>query len=334
MREPSTLFIYASLIFILFFDLWVENSEQAKSFFGIWIRPFIDQPKFSLVWTILIVIGVIVLFKNKFDIIEKEKADLEKMLESEIGILIMANKELNHYRLQDNLMMILNRFVQQNPYVNATQWYHYVENNHQGQTKIKLNFEYGFVGEEVNLNAIQQLYYHCDTSIIREFRKAKRLYTEEGNADLLVNFVIRVHKIIAKKSEDLLTQEDSVLCSLMVLSFEILEKDFGLVFDGFNVDTIQELIDSNRTGILRAALMENEFYSFTHSRENEKLNRQYIARLLKVRDENIIFTIVLDSSILDEIEYEKIMLNISTNFENLLKELERMYNRSNEGSGD
>ncbi len=80
--------------------------------------------------------------------------------------------------------------------------------------------------------------------------------------------------------------------------------------------------------------MEDEYYSFTHTRDNEKFNRQYIARLVKIRDENVVFTIVLDSSILDEQEYKKIMLNIATDFESLLKNLERMYNRSSKGEGD
>jgi hypothetical protein len=337
MKKSTMLYIYTSLLFILFFDLWVENSEQATNFFGIWIKPFIDEPKFSLVWTVLAVVTLVVLFKYILDAKEEEKKELEKTLESEMAILVMANKELNRYRLQDNLMMILNRFVQQNSYVSAVQWYHYIENNFQGQIKFKLNFQYGSVVEEVNLNAVQQIYYQCHTSTLKKFRKAKRIYTEEGNPDLLVDFIIDVHNKITNKREDLLTQEDAVLCSLMVLAFEILEKDFGLVFEEFSgsdTERFQKLIDNNRTGILRAALMEDEYYSFTHTRENEKFNRQYIARLVKVNDESIIFTIVLDSSILEEEEYETIMFNIATNFENLLKGLEEMYNRSNEGAGE
>lgn len=336
MKKTTILYIYSGLLFILFFDLWVENSEQASNFFGIWIKPFIDEPKFSLVWSVLAIVAIVVLFKYILDAREEEKKDLEKTLESEMGILIMANKELAGYRLQDNLMSILNRFVQQNSYVNAAQWYQYIENNHQGETKIKLNFQYGSVAEEVNLNAIQQLYYYCNTSTLRKFREVKKAYTN-GDADPLVGFIIDVHNSIAYKSEESLTQEDAVLCSLMVLSFEILERDFGIVFEDFsgsNADKFQKLIDDNRTGIFRAALMEDEYYSFTHTRDNEKFNRQYIARLVKIRDENVVFTIVLDSSILDEPEYKKIMLDIATDFESLLKDLERMYNRSSKGEGD
>ncbi|RYG71355.1 hypothetical protein EU245_14370 [Lentibacillus lipolyticus] len=336
MKKSTMLYIYSGLLFILFFDLWVENSEQASNFFGNWIKPFIDEPKFSLVWSVLAIVAIVVLFKYILDAKEEEKKELEKTLESEMGILIMANKELNSYRLQDNLMSILNRFVQRYSYVNAAQWYQYVENNHQGQTKIKLNFQYGAEAEEVNLNAIQQLYYYCNISTLREFREVKEAYTN-GDADPLVDFIIDVHNRIAHKSEESLTQEDAVLCSLMLLSFEILERDFGIVFEDFtesNVDKFQRLIDDNRTGIFRAALMEDEYYSFTHTRDNQKFNRQYIGRLLKIGDQNIVFTIVLDSSILDEPKYKEIMLNIATDFESLLKDLEKMYNKSREGEGD
>lgn len=336
MKKSTMIYIYSSLLFILFFDLWVEYSEQASNFFGSWIRPLIDQPSFSLVWTILIIVALIVLFKYISDAKEEEKMNLEKTLESEMGILVMANRELNSYRLQDNLTSILNRFVQQNSYVNAAQWYHYVENNYQGQTKIKLNFKYGSVAEEVNLNAIQQLYYHCNTSTLREFRKAKKAYVN-GTPDQLVNFIIDIYKRIVSKNKKSLTQEDAVLCSLMLLSFEMLEKDFGIIyenFSGLDTDQFKNIIANNRTGILRAALMEDEYYSFTHTRENEKFNRQYIARLIKIRDENIVFTIALDPSILDETEYEESMLDIATEFENLLKELESMYNRRSRGEDD
>ncbi|WP_033827773.1 hypothetical protein [Bacillus andreraoultii] len=335
--KKSSIYIYASLLFILFFDLWVENSEQAKKFFGFWIEPLVDEPKFSVVWTILIIVAIIIYFKNKIDEKEEDRRELEKTLESEMAILVMANKELNKYRLQDNLMIILNKFVQQNAYVNAVQWYHYEENNIHGQTKFKLNYQYGSVVEEVNLNAVQQIYYQCDTSTLKEFRKAKRIYNIEGNPELLVEFIIKVYNMIANKKDNMLTQKDAVLCSLMIISFEIIEKDYGLVFEEFsgpNARKFQKLIDNNRIGILRAALMEDEYYSFTHTRENEKFNRQYISRLVKAGDESVVFTIVLDSSILEEEKYESLMLNIAMDFEKLLKNLEKLYNRNNEGAGE
>jgi len=337
LRKSTILYIYASLLFILFFDLWVENSEQAQKFFGVWIKPFVDEPKFSVVWTVLLIVALVVLFKYILDVKDEEKKELEKTLESEMAILVMANKELNRYRFQDNLMAILDRFVQKNPYVSAVQWYHYTEKNLHGQTKFKLNFQYGFVVEEVNLNAVQQIYYSCNTSTLKAFRTAKKIYTQEGNPNQLVDFIINIHNNIANKKEDLLSQEDIVLCSLMVLAIEILEKDFDLVFDDFfgsDAEMFRKILSNNRTGILRAALMEDEFYSFTHTRENEKVNRQYIARLVRIKDDSVVFTIVLDSSILEEEEYETIMFKIATDFENLLKGLETLYNKGKERAGE
>lgn len=289
--KRSSLLIYSSLLFILFFNLWVEYSQQAKDFYGSLISPYIDEPNFSVVWTLLIVVAMVIIFRDKLDKKEQERSDLQKTLDSEMGILIIANKELNRYRLQDNLINILNMFVQKNAYVSATQWYSYIENNYQGKTKFKLNFQDGVVAEEVNLNAIQQLYYCCNSSVLREFRKVTQIYKEKSNPDPLVDFVIHAFQEINGKPEEELSQEDAVLCSLMLLASEILEKDFDLVFEDFvgsATEKFQKLIDSNRTGILRAGLMENEFYSFTHTKENEKLNRQYIARLVKIRDENLI----------------------------------------------
>src|SRR5699024_12321605 len=78
MKKSTILYIYSGLLFILFFDLWVENSEQASNFFGIWIKPFIDEPKFSLVWSVLAIDAMVVLFKYILDAREEEKRDLEK----------------------------------------------------------------------------------------------------------------------------------------------------------------------------------------------------------------------------------------------------------------
>src|SRR5699024_12215057 len=113
--------------------------------------------------------------------------------------------------------------------------------------------------EGLYLNAVHQLYYQCSTSTMNKFRKAKQSYTEDSNPDQLVDFIIEVHNEITLKDE--LTKEDAILCSLMLLSFEILEKDFGLVFEdfyGLNIGRFQELIDNNRTGLLIAALMEDK----------------------------------------------------------------------------
>lgn len=333
--KKSTLFyVLMSLVFLFFLSLWTEHSDQAQDFYNNWIEPYVDLPKFSIVWTVLLLAGGIVIHKFIMDNKEEEKLNLEKVLDSEMQILVMANRELNHYRLQDNLMMILNRFIEQNPYVNAAQWYHSRESKHQNKTNFKVSFQYGAVAEDVVVNAVQQIYYHCPTSTLRKFRKAKRIYTDADNPDLLVDFIIEIYETIMLK-QDPLTKEDAFLCSLMLLSSEIIEKNYDLVFDDiYREKKIQDVLNENRTGLLRAALMEDEYYSFTHTRENEKNNRQYLARLIKVREEHIIFTIVLDSSILDEEDYEQMMLDITKSFEKLLKGLELGYNNGKKVRGD
>lgn len=327
--KRSSIFIYLALLFILLFDLWVENSKEAQSFYGNLVKPILDEPKFSVVWTILIIVALIIGFRESLVNLEQEKDELKKVLDSEMAILIMANKELNQYRLQDNLIMIMERFVRRHSFVSAVQWYSYNENNHQGNTNFKFNYQYGSVVEDVNLNAIQQIYYQCDSVMIRDFRNAKDSYNRNKNPEKLLDFIIDMYHQIITKDESVLTQEDAVLSSFITLGLELLERDYDLVFDDFldyDKEKFERLLNNNRTGILRAALMENEFYSFTHTRENEKLNRQYIARLVKVREEDKIFTIVLDSSILDEKNYHEKLLNIAKDFENLLIELEAMYN--------
>ncbi|WP_121615788.1 hypothetical protein [Virgibacillus halodenitrificans] len=330
----NSLWIYLTLLFILIFDIWVENSNQAKSLFGNFIEPVTDKPQFSIVWTVLIVIGLIVAHINQRRRLEDEKKELEEKLESEMDILIMANQELSKYRLQDTLSSILANFVARHPYVLAVQTYWYEEKNIQGNTMLRLNFNNGYVAPGVNVNSIQQLIYHCDIEKLREFRIAKSNFEKDGSSFMLVSFIINTYEELKNKKEEDFTEEDTILCSLMFLSLEIIEKEFNLVRTNFieedHEEKLNKLIDLNRTGLIRGAIVGDGFYSFTHTRENQKLNRQYLARLVELRKQKTLFSIVLDSSILND-EYDDILNYLAEDFIELLNELEIMYNNIKKG---
>ena len=80
--------------------------------------------------------------------------------------------------------------------------------------------------------------------------------------------------------------------------------------------------------------MNDHFYTFTHTRENEKHNRQYLTRLVNIRNEDTLFLIALDACILEDNEYDNIMSHIGKEFEALLKDVEKLYNRGKERVGD
>jgi hypothetical protein len=335
--KKNSLLIYLTLLFVLFFDLWVENSEQAQAFFGNWIEPITDEPKFSVVWTVLLIIAFYIGFRDKLHKVEEDRDQLQQRLNSEMEILVMANLELNKYRLQENLVAIFDRFVAKNSYVLAVQFYYYQEKNLQGKVTFKLNYSNGSAAAQVNVNAIQQLTYEGNLGVIKSFRKAKTNFKEHGSPFDLVDFVIQTYHDLKETAKDEYSKEDALACSLMFLALEILEREYELSPSEFLMEDegkLNNLIDNHRTGLLRAAIMNDDFYSFTHTKDNDKFNRQYIARLVELRNEKTLFSIVLDNSILEDEDYEEILKEIADEFEILLIELESMYNDNRERLGD
>jgi len=329
-------YLILSLVFILIFDIWVENSSQAQLFYENWLKPLIDERKISIVWLLLPLVVFIILFRFGLNRKDEEIIDLRTKLESEMEILIHANTELSSYRLQDNLSKLLDQFGKQYPYVIAVQLYHFSEQNLNRNTIFKVKFIDGTVVEDVNINAIHQLYYRSKSSFIREFRNAKRMLIEEDDPTLLLDFVLETYSMLREKTKSSMNEEDACLCSLMVLGLEMLERDYQLGIEslGNGEEKFESLLNDYRTGLLRGALMNDAFYTFTHTRDNEKLNRQYLTRLVKVRNEETLFLMALDASILDDFGYDNIMVDIGNGFESLLIDLENVYNRTIERVGD
>ncbi|MFZ3577618.1 hypothetical protein [Virgibacillus sp. DJP39] len=289
-----------------------------------------------MVWLLLPGVVFIILFRFWLNSKDEEIKVLRTKLESEMEILVHSNTELSSYRLQDNLSKLLDQFVNKYPYVIAVQLYHFSEQNLNRNTIFKVNFIEGTVVEDVNINAIHQLYYKSKSRYIREFRNANRMLITEENPNYLLDFVLDTYSMLSKKPKSSMNEEDACLCSLMVLGLEILEKDYQLGIEslGNEEEKFDYLLNDYRTGLLRGALMNDAFYTFTHTRENEKLNRQYLTRLVKVRNEETLFLIALDASVLDDEGYDNIMVDIGDGFESLLIDLENVYNRTIERVGD
>ncbi|MFZ3578038.1 hypothetical protein [Virgibacillus sp. DJP39] len=255
-------YIILSLVFILTFDLWVENSNQAQLFYGNWLKPLIDERKISMVWLLLLGVFFIILFRFWLIRKDEEIKVLRTKLESEMEILVQANTELSSYRLQDNLSKLLDQFVKKYPYVIAVQLYHFFEQNLNRNTIFKVNFIDGTVVEDVNINAIHQLYYKSKSRYIREFRKANRMLLKEENPNFLLDFVLDTYSMLSEKPKSSMNEEDACLCSLMVLGLELLEKDYQLGIEslGNGEEKFDSLLNDYRTGLLRGALMNDAFY--------------------------------------------------------------------------
>ncbi|GEL77032.1 hypothetical protein [Tenuibacillus multivorans] len=168
------------------------------------------------------------------------------------------------------------------------------------------------------------------------FNRAREKFLSDDDPNELLEFALDTYDYLNSKDSNSYSKEDATLCSLMYLALEILEKDFEIGVENIGVKEkeLNKLMNQYRTGILRGGIIKEGFYTFTHTKENAKYNRQYMTRLVRVRDKETIFLIALDPSILEEQIYGALIDHISKDFEKLLNKLEKMYNNNTERIGD
>ncbi|WP_142830069.1 hypothetical protein [Planococcus soli] len=316
--------------FTFFSTLWYGFSDLAEDFFKVYIEPVVDSTEFPLSFTIIIVVLVILvgttIHNHKKTQLEENILDLEEKLGSEMQILVSANRQLNNYRFQDNLELIFRKFITRNQYVHAVQSYRFEEKNRRQKTIFTLKFLAGSVFDGVNINAIHQMVFLVNRKDLRNFRNALKKFEEESFTEL-VPFIIRSNDRLQEKTT--LTDEETGLYMLMDLALEAFEDemeiDLTAPFNEGQKARLENLRNSRRTGLIRAGILREVFYSFTHEGSNDKANRQYLASLAIIGGEPHLFSIALDSSILEE-NYDDALQTVKEEFTLLLSELENGYN--------
>lgn len=311
-------------------NMWFEYSDKAESIYNNYVGPVLDETELPLFVTVLIVVTVILIaaaiYKHRTNQLIERNQELEEQSNSEMQTLISANKQLSDYRFQENLETIFRKFVSRNKYVQAVQSYLFEEKNRGKKTIFTLKYLAGAVCEGVNINAIHQMVFPVNRNDLKEFRSALKSFEEESYTEL-VPFIIRSNDRL--QAQDTLTDEETGLYMLMDLALEAFEgkteMDLTAPFNQEQKSRLEELRNSRRTGLVRAGILRNGFYSFTHEGSNEKANRQYLAVLAILGKEFHLFSIAMDSSILDE-GYEQALNEVKTEFTLLLTELENGYN--------
>lgn len=318
------------LLITVITNLWFGYSSHAEKIYTKFVGPIIDDMQLPLYVTAIMVIIVIVaataIYNYKVTQLEGKIQDLEDKSDSEMQILVSANRQLSNYRFQENLETIFRKFITRNSYVHAVQSYRFEEKNQGKKTVFTLNFLAGSVYNGVNINAIHQMVFPVIRNDLKNFRSALKSFEEESFIEL-VSFILR--SIDRLQEKDTLTDEETGLYMLMDLALETLEDevemDLTAPYSQEQKARLEELRNSRRTGLIRAGILRDGFYSFTHEGSNEKANRQYLASLAIIGGEPHLFSIALDSSILEE-DYENALNTVKVEFTSLLTELENGYN--------
>lgn len=334
MKISNILKVSFSAIFILFVtalvNFWFEYSNQAENIYEKFIGPILDGLRIPL-YIVIIAIGTIIvtataIYRHKVSQLEEKISEMEEKTSSEIQILVSANRQLSNYRFQENLEGIFRKFMTRNKYVHAVQAYRFEEKNYGNMTEITLNFLSGSVYNKVNINAIHQMGFQVSRKDLKKFRSVIDLI-KRGSSIEMIRFLIE--STVTLEEAENLKDEEVGLYMLMKLGMETLESKMGIdisfPFTRKREDKLEELLNSRRTGLIKAGILKSGFYSFTYEGSNEKANRQYLSSLAIIGGEPHLFSIALDSSVLEE-DYEDTLNTVKEEFTILLNELKIGYN--------
>lgn len=294
-----------------------------------------DETQIPLFWLLFVSVGIITLARDVFirnmQQNKEEKKALEEKLNNEMQMLVAAHLQLSNYLTRELLVTAFSRFVTKEAYVHAAQLYKYHVHHHRGLTTIRVNYIDGYVTEHIDLNAIQQVYYSFSIEMYREFNKAREELLTRGHYHKIIQFIQTYNHQLSVKAE--LDDNDAMIYAFVLAGIELLEQEFGfqpIAETYLDSGKIKWINGRKRTGLLRAILLNHSFYSFTHTRENEKFNRQYVVSHTMIRGETYVFILVMDADILEEEGVDEIFSRITADFEKVLQKVfNSMYTKGN-----
>lgn len=327
-------YIIAAL-FIGALQLWGENSEVAEGFFDSYIEPIFDKLSIPLVWFVIPLLALLEYYKGRI-------SDLESDMNNEMELQIKANKQLSAYRRKDLFHNFIHSYVEREDAVQAVQLYKYTLKRKFGEIEVKVEYVDGYVHEGIGLNALVKIYYHLDKSIYKEFKAAKAILDNHRKVQPLVSFVRKYSSRFSGMTPESVTEHDATQFAVLQLAVDLIEgwffEEFGdsveLNLIDLPQDALVRLNEAKRTGILRAILLMNSYYRFSHTGLGEKHGRLYLARQVFLWDVNHVFLVTLDPDILEEHTAGEQLDQIQARFLiGLQKWFDVMYTRNNENAG-
>lgn len=322
-RSIKTILALAIISIILFcLDLWKNYSDVAESTFKNWIAPVFDTAKISLVYYLIVTAFLIVYHKDRVKKLEEEATD-------ELQLQIKANRKLSEYQRRDILHSYLQKFVSYQSAVHAVQMYRYTIKKQQDVVIFKVEHVNGFVDEGIELNALEQIYFRVDREVYRAFISAKAMWDKAENPRKLIEFIHEYGRRIEPLAPDDLMEEDAILYSMIQLAVDMIEpsveQDLPL---SLSEDLFNALNMRKRTGLLRAILLEDDFYRFRYVGNGEKQGRMYLCQRLMMWGINHACLITLDSEIIyDDDAFDQLNKIESDFIEGLHNEFNTVYNR-------
>ncbi|QWU16796.1 hypothetical protein SAMN04487895_11189 [Paenibacillus sophorae] len=299
----------------LAFDLWKNYSPNASEFFTKWVKPVFDTWRLPVVVYLFLTIGLIQFFRDRIGKLENESNE-------ELSLYIKANRHYSNFRRLELLQSVIRKFVEHQESVDAVQMYKYEIKKRINEIIVKVKHVDGFVYEGVELNALGQIYFHVERDLYRDFMNAKAYLERHNDASKLISFV-RTHRLrINGVNPEDVGEKEATDFAILQLAVDLIEEWFQEVFNTteslnlFNLsqEMFIKLNEVKRTGILRAVLLKNDYYRFSHYGSGEKQGRLYIGRHILLGGINHCFLITLGHGIFDEENALELLAEVQNEF--------------------
>lgn len=318
--------IILAAILIISIDLWKNYSDQAKHYFDTYFK-YLDY-RMPIIITVLSIYYTCIGWYSYHKKIVDEK---EAIIKEEIHKLVLLNKKYETYDRQDQLHSIFKTFVQKHSYVQSVQIYSYDLKIIDGNMRIKINYDMGYTIDGLEINAMDQAYYYCNKSMYIAFVKAKKSLDKNQVAPMLKfirRFAIRLSRV--REPNDI----TSVQYAFVSLALDLLRNSFVVpvsIYNFLTADQIKMFEEHKRTGILRAILLQNNYFLFFHTAIGLKQGRVYTARHLELWGSNKVYLITFHKDVQKDNIDETNIDSIDNEIMVLLKNLE--YNNNRRGGG-
>lgn len=273
--------------------------------------------------------------------LDDELNHAKQSLEHESSLLLSRYSDLAKFKKNDILFEVMKRFTDKNSILHSAQIYKYTVKKHKEKTIIKVQFNSGYATEGIDINAIMQAYYELPNKDFEVISKVVNLHqslendtnkqVDEGDAQKIFEEIDRlafpymksILKELKRKDVSTWNENDVILYSVLKMLIELLfvddDENAKLIEQIFKFDEEKVNFEKlRRTGILDSILRQ-DYSIFKHQGASNKQGRVYISRCIEFENEQFALLLSLDPSVTDTPDFQKSLLELSSNLENMLR---------------
>mgnify|MGYP004521180657 CR=1 FL=1 len=263
--------------------------------------------------------------KLKDEAIENNEKIKEKdnQLNHTAGIILNRSGDFARFSKLLRFNDVLQGFVRNNILVESAQIYSYSIKRVKDNVKIKVEFDSGYVSENVDINNLAQTYYEIDYSEYAKLKDIIRIWkelsinkiTNISEKDVLIKTVVNgIMDLFKKYYSELSSITDIGLINnkhftqyrILTLLIRLARRYSTTTIDNKNIlgETNREieyyLLNGKRTGILSSILLEDTFM-FKYTRNSHRKNgRAYVCFPANISNENYIIVFSVQTNELNE----------------------------------